>query len=145
MLVVDDEPGIRNLVVDILGDEGYEARSAEDGVRALEVLHDWTPDVILLDLSMPRMDGSQFLEARAGAGLAPDAAVIVVSASRHIDERVTAQHTVLRKPFDMERFLHVLGALRGPHSTALTDGRRREHDRSRAVSEMRLPPNVGGA
>lgn len=108
VLVVDDEPGIRNLVVDILGDEGYEARSAEDGVRALEVLHDWTPDVILLDLSMPRMDGSQFLEARAGAGLAPDAAVIVVSASRHIDERVTAQHTVLRKPFDMERFLHVL-------------------------------------
>ena len=108
VLVVDDEPGIRNLVVDILGDEGYETRSAEDGVCAIEVLRTWTPDVILLDLSMPRMDGWEFLEARRALGLAPDAPVIVVSASRHIDERVTARHTVLPKPFEVERFLATL-------------------------------------
>jgi len=108
VLVVDDEAGIRNLVVDILGDEGYETRSAADGVCAIEVLRTWTPDVILLDLSMPRMDGWQFLEARREMGLALDAPVIVVSASRHIDERVTARHTVLPKPFEVERFLATL-------------------------------------
>lgn len=108
VLVVDDEPGIRNLVVDILGDEGYETRAAEDGLRALEILREWTPDLIVLDLSMPRMDGWQFLEARADLHLAPDASIVVVSASRHIDERLSAEHTVLPKPFEVDRFLRVL-------------------------------------
>jgi len=108
VLVVDDEPGIRNLVVDILRDEGYETRDAEDGLSALDVLRAWTPDVILLDLSMPRMNGWQFLEARREQGLAPHVPVIVVSASRHIDRRVLEQHTVLAKPFEVEGFLRTV-------------------------------------
>jgi CheY-like chemotaxis protein len=108
ILVVDDEPGIRHLLIEILGDEGYETREADDGLSALEVLRSWTPDVILLDLSMPRMNGAQFLDARESLGLAPDVPVIVVSASRHIDERVTAQHTVLAKPFEVEGLLAML-------------------------------------
>ncbi|MGE3856104.1 MAG: response regulator [Dehalococcoidia bacterium] len=123
VLVVDDEPGIRNLVVDILGDEGYETRAAEDGVCAIEVLRGWTPDLILLDLSMPRMDGWQFLEARRELGIAPHARVIVVSASRHIDERVAARHRVLPKPFEVEHFLDALREVLGSHDSCDGDAR----------------------
>jgi CheY-like chemotaxis protein len=105
VLVVDDEEGIRRLLLEILEDEGYEARGARDGLAALELLDSWTPDLILLDLSMPRMDGWEFLEARRQKGLAPDVPVIVLSASRHIDHRLQAEHTVLPKPFEVERFL----------------------------------------
>ena len=108
VLVVDDEAGFRSLVVDILGDEGYETREAEDGLSALDVLRHWTPNLILLDLSMPRMNGWQFLEARDEMGLAPNVPVIVLSASRHIDERVSSRHTVLAKPFEVEAFLATL-------------------------------------
>ena len=70
VLVVDDEVGIRRLMLDLLTDEGYEVRGAQDGLAALDVLRGWTPDVILLDMSMPRMSGEQFLDARRDQGLA---------------------------------------------------------------------------
>lgn len=108
VLVVDDEDGIRGLLQAILADEGYEARGARDGLAALDILRDWTPDLILLDLSMPRMSGHEFLEARRQEGLARDVPVIVLSASRQIDQRLLAEHTVVPKPFEVERFLEAV-------------------------------------
>lgn len=105
VLVVDDEEGIRGLLEAILADEGYETSGARDGLAALDTLRTWLPDLILLDLSMPRMDGREFLEARHQAGLAADVPVIVLSASRHIDERLQAEHTVVRKPFEVDHLL----------------------------------------
>ena len=57
---MDDDPSIRELLYSALADEGYEVVPATDGQDALGILDRWTPDVIVLDLMMPVMDGWTF-------------------------------------------------------------------------------------
>lgn len=61
VLVVDDEASVRELSVRTLRSAGWVTHEAEDGVHALEVLARSHPDVVLLDLMMPRMDGFELL------------------------------------------------------------------------------------
>jgi CheY-like chemotaxis protein len=63
VLVVDDEAGARRTLMRLLAREGYETVGAGDGREALRSLEARTPDVILLDLMMPEMDGLELLEA----------------------------------------------------------------------------------
>ena len=62
ILVVDDEPGIRELMREILEEEGYEVRSAENGTTARAALDAKIPDLVLLDLWMPDVDGITLLK-----------------------------------------------------------------------------------
>ena len=62
ILVVDDEPDNLAVVVDVLEFYGVTVKAAKDGQEALEILHDFTPTLILLDLSMPKMDGWEMLK-----------------------------------------------------------------------------------
>ena len=114
VLVVDDEYSIRRLIVELLRDEGYEVREADDGERALEKLGRWNADAILLDLSMPRMDGLTFLQEREARGIAADVPVIILSASRQIEAIGEQASAVIVKPFDLERFLAVLNDVLAP-------------------------------
>ncbi|MDO9226257.1 MAG: sigma-54 dependent transcriptional regulator [Pseudomonadota bacterium] len=68
ILVVDDEPGIRELMREILEEEGYEVRMAENGSRARAALDDKNPDLILLDIWMPDVDGVTLLKEWRGQG-----------------------------------------------------------------------------
>ena len=61
VLVVDDEQGIRDLLSDILVDAGYEVIEADDGHVALEAARQQQPDVVLLDIIMPTMNGLEVL------------------------------------------------------------------------------------
>lgn len=61
LLVVDDEPAMREVVSDVLASEGYEVFTAQDGLDALDRLVQPLPDVIISDLIMPRMSGFEFL------------------------------------------------------------------------------------
>jgi CheY-like chemotaxis protein len=61
ILIVDDEPAIRDIVNRTLEKEGWEVHQAADGVEALKQVMTVKPEIILLDLMMPRMDGFQFL------------------------------------------------------------------------------------
>ena len=68
ILVVDDDANTRDLLTRILSEEGFDAQTAKDGIDGLEKLDHLTavstsPSLIVLDISMPRMDGFQFLEA----------------------------------------------------------------------------------
>ena len=66
ILIVDDEPRIRLALCSCLEAEGYEVEEARDGAEAIRVILDTRPDVMLLDLAMPHMDGMQTLhELRA--------------------------------------------------------------------------------
>lgn len=109
VLVVDDDPGICEFVEALLTDEGYEVASAPHGAAALELVSHYQPDVILLDMRMPVMDGAAFLESyyqRPG----PYARVVVMSAAqdiRRIADRVPA--TVIEKPFQITDLLDALG------------------------------------
>ena len=62
ILVVDDEPDIRELLIDELTDSGYETIEAENGADALERVRVDQPDLVLLDLMMPIMDGTEALQ-----------------------------------------------------------------------------------
>lgn len=61
LLVVDDEPSLRDLASDILTSEGYDVLTAKDGLDALNQLVDPLPDMIISDLTMPRMSGFELL------------------------------------------------------------------------------------
>ena len=62
ILVIDDEPGIRDLLDTLLRRKGYDVVVAESGQKGLEVFHRERPDVVVLDLKMPGMDGLTVLQ-----------------------------------------------------------------------------------
>ena len=102
VLVVDDEAGIRDVLGEILSDEGYEVRLAADGAAGLEVLHTWAPDVILLDINMPVLDGYGFARACRERGYRTP--IVVITAGErapHAAERAGAVAYVA-KPFDLD-------------------------------------------
>ena len=57
ILVVDDQFGIRILLNEVLQKEGYDTYQAANGLQALEILNDHMPDLVLLDMKIPGMDG----------------------------------------------------------------------------------------
>ena len=104
ILVVDDDPDVRMATRDFLTSKGHEVTLAADGVQALELLATVNPDVVLLDVAMPEMDGMETLR-RIVAGY-PNLPVIMVTANADIE--ITSK--VLRlgaadyvpKPFDLD-------------------------------------------
>ncbi len=62
ILVVDDDPSSRRLLVRSLSGHGFVCRESTDGAEALQLLHDDPPSLLLLDLEMPGLDGAQVLE-----------------------------------------------------------------------------------
>jgi adenylate cyclase len=81
VLVVEDDDATRALLRDMLMREGCEVDTAEDGVAALARVEAGTPDLILLDLMMPRMDGFEFVETmRARLGKAAEIPIVVLTA-----------------------------------------------------------------
>ena len=109
VLVVDDDPAIRELVLETLIDEGYEVTVAEDGMEALRIVqeqdHDHRPDLVLTDIVMPKLSGPElFARLRLIGYRGP---VVLMSAHHHrIDQFATP---VIRKPFRLELLLQVVG------------------------------------
>ena len=108
VLVVDDEPGIRELVVEVLRDEGYATVAAENGRMALEVLAREGPDLVLMDVMMPGMDGRAAVrEMRARPDLPRPPVILMSAAARpeHLEPGVAA---FLPKPFDLGDLLDLV-------------------------------------
>src|SRR5947209_10474745 len=81
ILVVEDDEGVRRTLEDVLSDSGYSVAFATDGAQAIERMAQFQPDLIVLDLHMPGMDGWEFLEVKAGAQPLASVPVIVLSAT----------------------------------------------------------------
>jgi two-component system response regulator MprA len=107
VLVVDDDPSIQGFLAEALADEGYGVRTAANGREALAVLEDWRPDVILLDLMMPEMDGWLFRAEQRAIPAVADVPVIVLSATRDLEAKAQTLDPahVFPKPFDLELLL----------------------------------------
>ena len=84
VLVVDDNARLRTLWIEVLEEAGYAAVGSEDGMAAAELIRDLFPDLILLDLRMPRASGWDFLENLRANARWKDIPVVIVSA--HLDE-----------------------------------------------------------
>lgn len=109
VLFVEDDDEIRDVIVQALCEEGYDARGAPHGRAALDVLERWPAQVILLDLWMPVMSGAEFAaEYRRRPG--PHAPMIVISAAADGLGVLDAIQPdgVLRKPFDLFDLLELI-------------------------------------
>src|SRR5262245_49019085 len=115
IMIVDDDDDIRSSLVDLLRDDGYRTRCARNGIEALMQLEARPPDLILLDLVMPVMDGWTFRKIQLGT---PELAQIpVVVMSGLADVETTAElvaDAYLSKPAVAERILGIVGALCSP-------------------------------
>ncbi|MCW8903772.1 sigma-54-dependent transcriptional regulator [Sedimenticola sp.] len=108
ILVVDDEPDIRTLVKEILEDEDYTVAMAEDGASARKALRDRRPDLVLLDIWMPDVDGISLLkEWSDGEGL--PCPVIMMSGHGTVETAVEATrlgaYDFLEKPLSLAKLL----------------------------------------
>ena len=107
ILVIDDESGIRTTIRDILEDERYRVITAEDGIIGLENFKNETPDLVVLDIRLPRMGGMEVLEKMKK--IRPDTEIIVISGHGTIDMAVQAvklgAFDFLEKPLSIDRLL----------------------------------------
>jgi len=107
VLVVDDDLAIREVVSEVLRDEGYEVTVAADGVQAMSALRRAPhPDLMLLDLMMPVMSGWEVLEQIHDDSELARVPVVVVSAMT-----APGGHEHLAKPIDLDRLLATVGRL----------------------------------
>lgn len=108
ILVVDDEPDIRDLVKDILQDEGYELDTAENGEAARIALRERRPDLILLDIWMPDIDGISLLKEWSEEQSLP-CPVIIMSGHGTVETAVEATrlgaYDFLEKPLSLAKLL----------------------------------------
>lgn len=109
VLVVDDDRDAVDTMRDILADEGHVVMCASNGQEALERARESTPDLVLLDLDMPVMNGREFLAvARGEPGLA-QVPVIVISGAA--DAAGTGAES-FEKPLRLDTLLAILGRLK---------------------------------
>jgi DNA-binding response OmpR family regulator len=121
VLVIDDERAITEMIADVLGDEGYKVVGAHRGDEALALLESVRPDVILLDLYMPWIDGATLLARLRAYPTLADVPIVVMSASSTTAEplMLPGATAALVKPFEIHVLLEsVASALRSRTSTS---------------------------
>jgi len=112
ILVVEDDTSIRDMLTDVLEDEGYQVIPTANGREALVQLRERRPPphLILLDLMLPHMDGWDFCEARQRDPHLADIPVVIVSASSHIKQPQLSCDIAacLAKPFELDTLLDIV-------------------------------------
>jgi CheY-like chemotaxis protein len=111
VLVVEDDLDIRLTLTEVLAEAGFRACEAANGEEALRLLHDGArPDVILLDLMMPVMNGWQFRSEQLREPELAAIPVVVCSASRHArrDAEQLQARAFIPKPVDIDRLVEVV-------------------------------------
>ncbi|GAC1538098.1 MAG: hypothetical protein NVS3B10_02550 [Polyangiales bacterium] len=110
VLVVDDEKFIRDILADFLGMEGYEVRTAEDGVAALQEISRGTYDVVISDLKMPKMGGIELLDEINRR--VPNVLTVIMTGFGTVETAIDAMkrgaYDYVLKPFKVEEVVHII-------------------------------------
>jgi two-component system, OmpR family, response regulator MprA len=135
VLVVEDDAEIADVLRRTLRQEGHEVRSVADGVAALRMAEDFSPDLVILDLGLPKLDGVEVCRRLRAES---DAPILILTARAQTDDRVegldSGADDYLVKPFERQELLARLRALmrrRPPRGTA-----------SLSVADLRLNPDT---
>ncbi len=135
VLVVEDDAAIADVLRRTLRQEGHEVRSAGDGVEALELAESFVPDLVILDLGLPKLDGVEVCRRLRAES---DAPILILTARTDTDDRVegldSGADDYLVKPFERQELLARMRALlrrRPPRGMA-----------SLAVGDLRLNPDT---
>ena len=133
ILVVDDEPGIRQALGQLLEYEGYEVKTATGGAEGITIYESFRPQLVFLDVKMAGLDGLEVLKRLRQAD--PNATVVMISGHATIQTAVEATqlgaYDILEKPLDTDR---VLVLLRNAFETRLLS---EENERLRETIESR--------
>ena len=112
VLVVEDDAEIADVLRRSLRQEGYEVRTSADGVDALDVATGFVPDLVVLDLGLPRLDGIEVCRRLRAEG---DVPILILTARSHTDDRVVGLDSgaddYLVKPFERQELLARIRAL----------------------------------
>ncbi|MFP7298576.1 response regulator [Neobacillus niacini] len=104
ILIVDDQFGIRILLNEVFSKEGYQTFQAANGIQALDIVTKHDPDLVLLDMKIPGMDGIEILKRMKV--IDPDIRVIIMTAYGELDMIQEAKNlgaiTHFAKPFDID-------------------------------------------
>ncbi len=112
VLTVDDSRTIRNMLLMTLNGAGYETLQAEDGVHGLDVLGANSPDVIITDINMPRMDGFEFIENVRKSDRYRAIPILVLTTESDGEKKNRARNAGatgwIIKPFDPEKLINAI-------------------------------------
>jgi DNA-binding response OmpR family regulator len=114
ILVVDDDPAIRQLLTDVLEMEGYEVTLAVDGIAAVRAVKGASPDFVVLDVMMPGLDGFEVLSTiRALGGEPVPVLMLTAAAEADADSRAWANGVdfYLAKPFAPDSVLDLIDSV----------------------------------
>jgi two-component system chemotaxis response regulator CheY len=119
ILVVDDDTRLRELWRETLAEAGYAAIGAEDGITALELIRDLFPDLILLDLRMPRLSGWGFLDAVRAHQRWREIPILIVSAFLEDDHDLGTEAGLrivgrMQKPVRLGELIEKVRSVVGP-------------------------------
>lgn len=124
LLIIDDDAGIQKMLKVLLEFEHFEVMVADNGLVALSKMEQVLPDLILLDLMMPDMDGRTFLQELVQRGLRPSIPVIVLTAdvyARPFVEQMQVESWFV-KPFHLAELLRRIKRLLGEDRTTPATG-----------------------
>ena len=113
ILVVEDDATLRQIIGEVLTDEGHIVQLAGDGREALAQLAKWDPEIVVLDVMMPEMDAYEFREAQRARGLPVAVQVLVLSAVPDVETAAAdlGADAWLSKPFTLRDFTAAVGDL----------------------------------
>ena len=113
MLVVEDEEPIREVIRDVLEDNGYRVVAAANGAEALSALDRLRPDAVVLDLLMPVMHGWDFMESYLDKTNGHPIPIVVVSVNPALPRSFNALgvQRIIAKPFDLNELAEAVASL----------------------------------
>jgi CheY-like chemotaxis protein len=125
ILLVEDEQALRDTTAAALALCGHTVVPACDGIEGLARVHEAPPDLVLLDLQMPEMDGWEFLrQFRPIPGCGNVPVIVMTAAHRVVADELDAQ-AIFVKPFDLDELLEVVDELLAARAAADSDTRAR--------------------
>ena len=113
VLYIEDHPAQRDILAQMLELNGFEVAVASDGVEGVDKARDWLPDLILMDLRMPRMDGFEaikVLRSEDQTSVIPIIAISAWASAKHKERALAAgANEHFTKPVDLNRLLSTIG------------------------------------
>lgn len=140
ILIAEDNAEIRTLVSSILVEEGHKVGVAQNGQQALDMMTDDPPDVLVLDIMMPQMDGYTVLKELKSSGIKEQMKILILTAKTSESDWVRGYKlgadSYLTKPFDTDELINGIDDLLSSTKEQLRVRREAELDKAQLLSRL---------